>query len=210
MKTIISRVYHIIQLIATRSAIHLVRCCHGQMSLIAVSYPIIFIHGFSFNNLVALCAENSEILTCCANFGMDFVGVHSRLAPISSNVSSVKTVCLRFRFFVCHRTSGFEFLHNLVNCKSGRRHFTRERLNILCANTAWWFPFKITFTQENVFQGWIKSNGNSLIFLILLYWQGYNIYVPLVYTPVHRWYWTRLGLPAICKKIPLSIFFCIY
>ena len=31
----------------------------------------------------------------------------------------------------------FEFLHNLVNCKSGRRHFTRECLNMLCANTAW-------------------------------------------------------------------------
>ena len=37
-----------------------------------------------------------EIPTCCANFGMDFVGVHSRLAPISSNVSSVKTVRLQF------------------------------------------------------------------------------------------------------------------
>ena len=44
METIISRFYHIISIIATRSAIHLVRCCHGQMSLIAVSYPIIFIH----------------------------------------------------------------------------------------------------------------------------------------------------------------------
>ena len=32
-------------MIATHSAIHLVRCCHGQMSLIAVSYHIIFIHG---------------------------------------------------------------------------------------------------------------------------------------------------------------------
>ena len=31
-------------MIATHSAIHLVRCCHGQMSLIAVSYPVIFIH----------------------------------------------------------------------------------------------------------------------------------------------------------------------
>ena len=44
METIISRFYHIIQMIVTHSAIHLVRCCHGQMSLIAVSYPIIFIH----------------------------------------------------------------------------------------------------------------------------------------------------------------------
>ena len=43
-ETIISRFYNIIQMIATQSAIHLVRCCHGQMSLIAVSYPIIFIH----------------------------------------------------------------------------------------------------------------------------------------------------------------------
>ena len=95
------------------------------------------LQGFSFNNLVALRAEDSEIPTCCAKFGMDFVGVRSRLAPISPNVSSVKTVPLRFRFFVCHRTSGFEFLHNLVNCKSGRWHFTRERLNILCVNTVW-------------------------------------------------------------------------
>ena len=39
---------------------------------------------FSFNNSFALCAEDSEIPTCCANFGMDFVGVRSRLAPISS------------------------------------------------------------------------------------------------------------------------------
>ena len=44
METIISRFYHIIQMIATDSAIHLVLCCHGQMSLFAVSYPVIFIH----------------------------------------------------------------------------------------------------------------------------------------------------------------------
>ena len=44
METIISRFYHIIQMIAIHSATHLVRCCHGQMSLIAASYPIIFIH----------------------------------------------------------------------------------------------------------------------------------------------------------------------
>ena len=35
---------------------------------------------------------------CCANFWMYFVGVRSRLASISSNFSSVKTVRLRFRF----------------------------------------------------------------------------------------------------------------
>ena len=38
METIISRFYHTIQMIATHSIIHLVRCCHGQMSLIAASY----------------------------------------------------------------------------------------------------------------------------------------------------------------------------
>ena len=47
MERIISRFYHIIQMIATHIAIHLVRCCHGQMSLIAVSYPIIFIHDMA-------------------------------------------------------------------------------------------------------------------------------------------------------------------
>ena len=61
-------------------------------------WTFVYLQGCSFNNLVALCAENSEIPTCCANFGIDFVGVGSRLAPISSNVSSVKAVCLRFRF----------------------------------------------------------------------------------------------------------------
>ena len=39
-------------MIATRSAIHLVRCCHGQMSLIAVSYSIIFINGLGLLNNV--------------------------------------------------------------------------------------------------------------------------------------------------------------
>ena len=121
METIISRFYQIISMIATRSAIHLVRCCHGQMSLIAVSYPIIFIHGFSFNNLVALCAEDSEIPTCCANFGMDFVGVHSRLAPISSNVSSVKTVHLRFHFLFATEPvdSNFFTISWIVNLEGG-------------------------------------------------------------------------------------------
>ena len=34
METIISRFYHIIQIIVTHSAVHLVHCCHGQMSLL--------------------------------------------------------------------------------------------------------------------------------------------------------------------------------
>ena len=50
METIISRFYHIIQMIVTHSAIHLVCCCHGQMSLITVSYPIIFIHACPIHN----------------------------------------------------------------------------------------------------------------------------------------------------------------
>ena len=36
-------------MIVTHNTIHVVRCCHGQMSLIAVSYPIIFIHVLAFN-----------------------------------------------------------------------------------------------------------------------------------------------------------------
>ena len=84
--------------------------------------------------------QKTEIPICCANFGVDFVGVRSRLAPISSNVSAVKSVRLRFSFFFYHRTSGFEFLYNLVNYKSGRRHFIRDRLNILCANTGLVIP----------------------------------------------------------------------
>ena len=43
-------------------------------------------------------AEDSEIPTCCANFGMHFVGVRSRLAPISSNISSVKLYVYDFIF----------------------------------------------------------------------------------------------------------------
>ena len=58
-------------MIATHSAIHLVHCCHDQMSLIAVSYPIIFIHGNSnTDNTLKLTAvprfqvKNLVILSC--------------------------------------------------------------------------------------------------------------------------------------------------
>ena len=56
MEMIILRFYHIIQMITTHSTIHLVCCCHGQMSLIAVSYPVIFIHVHSF------AKQNSTII----------------------------------------------------------------------------------------------------------------------------------------------------
>ena len=65
-----------------------------EMSPCFKEWTLVHLQGFSFNNLVALCAEDSEIPTCCATFGMDFVGVRSRLAPISSNVSAVKTLRL--------------------------------------------------------------------------------------------------------------------
>ena len=35
------------------------------------------------------------------------------------------------------------------------------------------------------YKGWIKSNGNSSIFLTWLYSQGYNIYVPSIQSPSH-------------------------
>ena len=76
------------------------------------------IHNNAFVILGHLVLKNGHLYTTyCPNFGMDFVDVRSRLAPISSNVSSVKTVRLRF-FFFCHRTSGFEFLR-IVNLEGG-------------------------------------------------------------------------------------------
>ena len=49
-------------MITTHSAIHLVRFCHGQMSLIAVSYPIIFIHGLTHMRSAALSANTFNIM----------------------------------------------------------------------------------------------------------------------------------------------------
>ena len=64
METIISRFYHIIHMIVTHSAIDLVRCCHGQMSLIAVSYPIIFIHeGVLYHHVSSFCPESKRLLS---------------------------------------------------------------------------------------------------------------------------------------------------
>ena len=48
-------------MIATHSAIHLVRCYQGQMSLIAVSYPIIFIHDLK--SLASLSTVSVKSLT---------------------------------------------------------------------------------------------------------------------------------------------------
>ena len=68
-----------------------------------------------------MCRRLCEIPTCCANFGMDFVGVRLRFAHISSNVSFVKTVRLRSRFFFATEPvlSNFFTISCVVNLEGG-------------------------------------------------------------------------------------------
>ena len=121
METIISRFYHIIQKIATHSAIHLVRCCHGQMSLIAVSYPVTFIHAFSLDcntrrhaqNLPPLpnhpffhyCAFNHSALTSCTWAGKSALAQRAWAGHRWFRISS--TILLAHKFSLITRARTF-------------------------------------------------------------------------------------------------------
>ena len=101
METIISRFYHIIQMITTHSAIHLVRCCHGQMSLIAVSYPIIFTHDLYVRSIATLAVETLVSLRHKAVNGclIKFLGLHCESVPhVLLDVSEVNRLPVRAFF----------------------------------------------------------------------------------------------------------------
>ena len=95
---------------------------------------------YAYKVLVLILAEDSEIPICCANFGMDFVGVRSRLAPISSNVSSVITQRLQFRLSTA--------VEQVVACALAKQ---RARVR---------FPVGTSFLD--LWARWRKRQGTSL------------------------------------------------
>jgi hypothetical protein len=106
----------------------------------------------NFLNFVALLADVIETPVSCASRSRDFIGEVSSLAPMSSNVSSVSTVCFSSAFLSSNDPVFFQFIDQLMYILSTWHWFSWKLALKFSATFSGRLIFETEFHETHAFQ----------------------------------------------------------